>query len=367
MAIDSVIDLRRHLLWALRVELALVPVYLYAAYSIRDPESKASRLIISVAAEEMLHATLDANILVAIGGRPVFSDPAIAPAYPMMMPHHKPPIRLELRPASVDVIDLFCTIERPQGAGAIPEDDDYETQGQFYQAIEDAFERLGSPELFAANDPSRQLGDASYYSPVEYDAEDSGGLELIEDMGGVRRALETVIHQGEGLRDERWADPAHHELTHYYKFLAIRDGDEPLGEVWPVIANPRSADLSQPLRDVAELCDMLYSALLLTLDELYEPMTPDRRGPLVGVLYTLMKDALGPACRFLMSQPVSPGSHDHAGPSFELVEFSSHAEAMAELATAARRAGEAYTELAPVEAVVEQVRDFTEPADGPGR
>lgn len=28
---------------------------------------------------------------------------------------------------------------------------------------------------------------------------------------------------------------------------------------------------------------------------------------------------------------------------------------------------EAYTELAPVEAVVEQVRDFTEPADGPGR
>lgn len=355
MAIDTVIDLRRHLLWALRVELSLVPVYLYAAYSIKDPRSTAARLIISVAAEEMLHATLDANILVAIGGRPVFSDPAIAPAYPMMMPHHKPPIRLELRPASTGVIDLFCTIERPQGAGAIPEDDNYETQGQFYHAIEEAFERLASPEMFAANDPTRQLGDPSYYTPVEFDADDSGGLEMIEDLDGVRRALDTVIHQGEGLRDERWADPAHQELTHYYKFLAIRNGEEPLGEVWPVVANPRSADLSRPLRDVAALSDMIYSALLLTLDELYEPMKPDERGPLIGVLYTLMKDALGPTCRFLMSQPVRPGSQDHAGPGFDLVEFSSHPEAMAELVSSAHRAAESYPELAPVAAVIDGV------------
>jgi len=355
VAIDSVTSLRRHLQWALRVELSLAPVYLYAAYSIKDPYSIASRLIISVAAEEMLHATLDANILVAIGGRPVFSDPATAPAYPMMMPHHKPPIRLDLRPASSEVMGLFCTIERPRGTGAIPEDDEYETQGQFYQAIEEAFERLASPELFAENDPSRQLGDPSYYAPVQFDAEDSGGLELITDIHGVRRALETVIHQGEGLRDERWADPAHQELTHYYKFLAIRDGDEAIGDVWPAAVSPTVADIAPPLREVAVLADTIYSTVLLTLDELYEPMPPGQRGPLVGALYGLMKDALGPACRFLMSQPIALGSSTHAGPAFDLIEFSSHAEAVAELRSAARRSADVFPVLEPVAAVVDVI------------
>jgi hypothetical protein len=355
VAIDSISSLRHHLQWGLRVELSLAPLYLYAAYSLREPTSLAARLIISVAAEEMLHATLDANMLVAIGGRPVFSDPATAPAYPMVMPHHKPPILLELRPASAEVMDLFCTIEKPQPLEALPEDDDYETQGQFYGAIAEAFERFTADELFAANDLERQLGDPSYYAAVEFDADDSGGLELIRDMDGVRRALSTVIHQGEGLSDERWADPAHQELTHYYKFVAIRDGEEPLGEVWPVAVSPVATDIAAPLRDVAILADTIYSAILLTLDELYEPLQPETRGPLVGVLYTLMKDALGPTCRFLMSQPIRPGSATHAGPAFDLVEFSSHDEAVAELAGAAKRSAAAFPELAPVAAVIDGI------------
>jgi rubrerythrin len=355
MAIDSIEALRTHLQWAMRVELSLVPVYLFAAYSICDARSESSKLIISVAAEEMLHATIDANLLVAIGGEPKFYEPGFAPSYPMRMPHHDPPILLELRRASRDVLDLFCTIEKPQGRGAVPEDDQYETQGQFYHAIELAFERFAGDDLFAHNRVDRQFADPSYYAPVAFDADDSGGLEPITDMGSVRRALDTVIHQGEGLSDERWADPAHQELTHYYKFLALRDGDKPVGDVWPAAANPKAEDMTPPLRDAAVLSNAVYSLLLVTMDELYQPMAPEARGSVVGRLYALMKDVLGPLARFLMAQPIAAGSDTHAGPPFAFHSFSLPDTAVDEVWHLAQASAAVYPELAPVAAGLESL------------
>jgi len=348
MAIDTIEALRTHLQWALRVELSLVPIYLYAAYSICDPASEASRLIISVAAEEMLHGTIDANLLVAVGGQPRFYEPAFAPTYPMPMPHHEPPILLELRPVTPEVLDLFCTIERPQVRGAVPEDDSYETQGQFYLAIELAFERFAGTDLFADNRVECQFADPGYYAPVAFDADDSGGLELITDMAAVRRSLDTVIHQGEGLSDEKWADPGHRELTHYHKFLALRDGETPVGDLWPAVANPKAADMPRPVREVAVLSNAVYSLLLVTMDELYRPLLPAQRGPIVGRLYTVMKDVLGPVARFLMAQPMGPGAAVHAGPPFAFHHFATPARAVDEVRTLAAAAAGHFPELAPV-------------------
>lgn len=303
------------------MELSLAPLYLYAAYSIKDPSSLAARLIISVAAEEMLHATLDANMLVAIGGRPVFSDPGTAPAYPMVMPHHKPPIMLELRPASVEVMDLFCTIEKPRPGEALPEDDDYETQGQFYGAIAEAFEHFSADELFAANDLNRQLGDPSYYTAVEFDADDSGGLELIRDMDGVRRALSTVIHQGEGLSDERWADPAHQELTHYYKLLRIYDGESPLGEVKPLRTNPRTSQYPDHVRPVSDLFNAAYRYIYLTMARLF---SPGEKKKVVDDLYGLMIDVLAPVARHMTVLELGDGTY--AGPTFEVIDLGADPE-----------------------------------------
>lgn len=356
MAIDSIEALRTHLQWAMRVELSLVPVYLYAAYSICDPSSDASKLIISVAAEEMLHGTIDANLLVAIGGEPKFYEPGFAPAYPMPMPHHDPPIMLELRGASREVLDLFCTIERPEARDAVPEDDQYETQGQFYHAIELAFERFSSDELFAHDRTDRQFAEPAYYAPVAFDADDSGGLEPITDIDAVRRALDTVIHQGEGLSDERWADPAHQELTHYYKFLALRDGDMPIGDVWPVAANPKAEDIAPPLRDVAVLSNAVYSLLLATMDELYRPMAPDERGRIVGRLYAVMKDVLGPIARFLMSQPSAPGAATHAGPPFAFYRLASD-RPVEDVWRLAQRSAAVFPELAAVAARLQSLAE----------
>ena len=70
--IKTLDSLRSHLQTALEVELSTVPPYLCALYSIKpgaNPES--SRLIRSVVMEEMLHMTLVANLLNAVGGKPV--------------------------------------------------------------------------------------------------------------------------------------------------------------------------------------------------------------------------------------------------------------------------------------------------------
>ena len=58
MPIDTVDDLRDHLQLAIQVEVATIPPYLYALYSIEDPATTSAKYLRSVATEEMLHAIL---------------------------------------------------------------------------------------------------------------------------------------------------------------------------------------------------------------------------------------------------------------------------------------------------------------------
>lgn len=321
MPITTPEELREHLALAIQVELTTVPPYLYALYSIEDQTSEAARLIKSVVAEEMLHAALVANLLVAVGGRPGFLDPGIVPTYPGLLPHHVPPLLINLAPASPQLIrDVFMVIEQPEAPGAPPEDDYFETLGQFYQALELAFEDLSNRyELFVDGDAERQFADPRFYQPVEFDVEDSGGLMLVEDLESARAAIEIVIHQGEGVSDDRYADPGHQELTHFHKFEQIADGVSSLGSVRPAIENPKTADLPSSLQPVSDLFNALYRYTYLTLDELYQPVAD--KEPMVGRLYTVMSRLLGPVARYLMELPAGGGRF--AGPSFEVYEFGS--------------------------------------------
>ncbi len=319
MPIATPEELRQHLALAMRVELTTVPPYLYAMYSIEDQSSEAARLIRSVVAEEMLHAALVANLLVAVGGRPDFGDPDLVPRFPDLLPHHVPPLMLNLAPASPRLVrDVFMVIEKPEAPGAPPEDDQFETLGQFYLALELALEDLSERfDLFADIGADRQFADPRFYQPVEFDTEDSGGLMLVKDLESACEAIEVVVHQGEGVRDERYADPGHQELTHYYKFEQIASGVSSLGEVRPAMVNPKTADLPGALKPVSDLVNALYRYTYLTMDELYQPVAD--KTPLVGRLYGVMSGLLGPAARYLMEQPVGAGLV--AGPSFEVYRF----------------------------------------------
>ena len=81
-------SLCEHLQWAIELEHFTVPPYLCALYSldaVRNPE--AAEVVASVFVEEMLHMTLAANLLNAVGGRPRFDTPQMLSVYPRCLPH----------------------------------------------------------------------------------------------------------------------------------------------------------------------------------------------------------------------------------------------------------------------------------------
>ncbi len=225
---------------------------------------------------------------------------------------------LGLEAAGPELIrDVFMRIEKPEVHGAPPEPDFFETLGQFYHALEIAFERLDSEgDLFANPQLARQMSDASYYSPVEFDADDSGGLLPVTDLASALEAIEIIVHQGEGLSTERWADPAHQELTHYYKLLEIAEDDSMLGEVLPVPSNPKVAEYPDEIRQVAELCNAAYRYSYLIMHEIFSGNAD--QGAWVGKLYGLMAGILQPLAGHLMRMPFGGGV---AAPTFEIHEF----------------------------------------------
>ena len=88
MAIRSVESLQQHLQTAIELEHSTLPPYLCALYSLKDGSNKEARAVLqSVALEEMLHLTLAANVLNAVGGTPVLDSPrrmpstAVSPAF----------------------------------------------------------------------------------------------------------------------------------------------------------------------------------------------------------------------------------------------------------------------------------------------
>lgn len=320
MPIENRADLQDHIEIAIQVELATIPPYLFAMYSIEDRQSEAALLIRSIVAEEMLHAALTSNLLLAVGGRPSYGSTKLIPTYPGFVPHHQPPLELRLVPCSLDVVrNVFMRIEQPEVHGAPAEPDVFETLGQFYHALENAVEDLAaSTDLFADPQPGSQLSDPSFYAPVAFDAEDSGGLALIHDVDTAKEAIEIIVHQGEGLSTERWADPAHQELTHYFKLAQIADGTSPLGPVFPVRASPRTVDYPPSLQGVSWLFNAAYRYLFLVLDELFSPI--EDKTAAVRRMYRLMTDVMSPLAYFLVRQPLADGSH--GAPTFEVFEFS---------------------------------------------
>lgn len=344
MPIDTIDDLRDHVALARQVEMSTIPPYLYAAYSLKDQDSDARKLIASVVVEEMLHLALTTNLLLALGGEPDFGRD-LMPVYPGLLAHHQPDLPLGLSRCTEEVIrSTFMAIERPEVRGAPPEPDEFETLGQFYLALDEALHRLSAKgDLFANHQPERQLSDPSFYGPVAFDAEDSGGLMLIQDLESACRALEIIIDQGEGVGDERWADPAHLELTHYFKFVQLADGEVPLGETWPVTDTPHAADLPEHLRSVADLFNAVYRLLFMTMEQMFAP--GGDQGAAAGHLYRHMSHCMAPLARYLVAQPIDT-THT-AGPTFEWYEFAD--DPAAETLALAARVTAAHPSLASVE------------------
>jgi hypothetical protein len=79
-------------------------------------------VITSVLLEEMLHLTLAANILNAVGGSPVLDTPRILPRYPTFLPHSNRAFEVRLAKFSTQAVETFLRTRKTatRSAGSSP-------------------------------------------------------------------------------------------------------------------------------------------------------------------------------------------------------------------------------------------------------
>ncbi|MGW1168248.1 ferritin-like domain-containing protein [Streptomyces sp. NPDC002550] len=337
-------DLISYLNAALALEHATIPPYLTAYYSIRSTTNSDAAHIIRVAAvEEMLHLTLVANVLNAIGGKPDLTRPGFVPSYPAYLPDGEQDFTVDLRPFSPEAVETFCKIERP---GKAPSADArlvrttdsgrpllassptvegmrFYSIGEFYEEIIEGLEKVAAddPGLFCGS-PALQVGPEYYYSG-------GGAVIVVSDLDSARQALRFIAAQGEGL-DSGIYD-ADGELAHYYRFRQLQLGryyqpgdkpDAPSGpslsiswdDVYKVKVSARLADFppGSELARTARDFNADYGALLALLTKAFNGRP------------SLMQDAVCAMFRLrdgfnrLVCNPL-PGSDGlHAAPTFEI-------------------------------------------------
>ena len=328
-------SLREHLQWAIELEHCTVPPYMCALYSldpVRNPE--ACEVIASVLVEEMLHMTLAANLLNAVGGRPRFDSPRMLPGYPRGLPHGDRSFEIPLLRFGPEALEVFLKIEQPSAAGAPPEGDAYETIGQFYEAIRDGVSALcadlGEPRVFCG-DPARQIADAPFPG--------GGRIIAITGLASSLKALDEIVEQGEGAAhvavwdgDADQVHPDREQVAHYYRFEELKHGrryrcgdtpqsgptGDPISIDWngvrPMRANPRTTDHASgsAIRHAQEQFNMSYCGLLRLLEQTFNG-NPQTLRSAIGSMFRLKAQA-----QALMEMPTEDGMTT-AGPTFEYV------------------------------------------------
>jgi len=350
--ISTLAELRTRLQWAIEIEHSIIPPYLCALYSIKPGRNReAVEALTSVFIEEMLHMPLAANVLNAVGGAPSLDQPGFIPTYPQYLPHSRGAFLIPLARFSRATIETFMRIENPEAPGALPETEDYATQGQFYLAIEEALQMLcaahGEAAIFCG-DPARQI------TPESLDYNGSGRVIAVYDLATALAAINEIEEQGEGVTpkdvwdgDRDMFHPDAEEVAHFFRYQEVhlgrfyQRGDTPASgptgrsfatdwdAVYPMRDNPASADYAPgtPVREKMDAFNRLYSDMLRGLHRAFNG-EPKHMFVTVRAMTELKARA-----QELMQMPSGDGATT-AGPSFEWVAPA----AIAPAATAPRAA-----------------------------
>jgi hypothetical protein len=356
-------DLISYLHTAMALEHATIPPYLTAYYSIHPTtNSDAAHIIRVTVVEEMLHLTLAANVLNAIGGKPDLTRPGFVPSYPAFLPDGEDDFVVDLRPFSPEAVDTFCKIERPgeaTSARLLPASDSrrllvssptvegmrFYSIGEFYAEIIEGLQKVADvdPQLFCG-DPARQVGPEYFYSG-------GGSVIPVSDLDSALRALRFIADQGEGLDSGIHDDDG--ELAHYYRFRQLQfgryyevgdDPDAPTGpplsitwdDVYRVKVSAKLADYpaGSELAAVARKFNADYGSFLALLTKTFNGR-PNLMQDAVGYMFRLRDEFTR-----LVRNPLPDSDGLHAAPTFEIPgaagfdpDASSTAEEMAEAVT----------------------------------
>jgi hypothetical protein len=329
--------------------------YLFAAFSLKQsleegltPDSVAAvqrwrTTLLEISHQEMLHLALVQNLLTAVGAAPRLARPN----FPMPAYAYPAGVRIELVPFGEAALRHFAFLERPEGmdvedaegfeaiaqAVALPLDEDdeivphlqeFDTIGQLYRSIQGGFEylaeRLGPERLFVGP-PDAQAGEDHFRWPE---------LVAVTDVASARRAIDTVVEQGEGARGE-WRNAHFGRLLGILdEYLELKGADpdfeptrpvvaanvrpQPTGVVVPLITDPGTARAMDLLNVGYEVLLQLLSRYFAHTDE-----TPEQLEVLADVSVGLMYSVIMPLGSVLTTLPVGPDLPGvTAGPGFEL-------------------------------------------------
>lgn len=254
---EAVSDLYFFLQNAIILEHATIPCYLSGLYSLKDGTNQAvAQILRTVVIEEMLHVTIAANVLNAIGGSVVFNTPASVPPYPTPLPMNiNPSLSVTLGSVTKEQVQkVYMGIETPSHIIDIPGGDasylcdmcspvsivpsdttvfewqalmvvaeqkrakaGYATIGDFYNAIMLRLTALvardGQDKVFIG-DPRKQVTANGWFR--------NGELRAVTGLASALEQMQMLKVQGEGSSSSPMEYPG--EPAHYYRFAQILRG-----------------------------------------------------------------------------------------------------------------------------------------------
>ncbi len=322
---------REHLLHMLaeasELEHNLLCSYLYAAFSLKTDGTEEltndevlvvnrwRRQLMRVCIEEMGHLAQVANLMAAVGSRPHFDRPNL----PVSPGYHPAGIQVALAPFSLDTLDHFIYLERPEGSNIqdaasfavptakpreteygvlMPSAPDYATVGGFYGLLESGMEAL------AAEVGERNLFVGSKWSQLSSQEVNSPDLKVVSDLRSAKQAIQMVIVQGEGAPAE--ANASHFEAfkqvrSEYVRLIAGRSAFTPARNVArnPVMRRPLAENrvhvTSAAAAPVLDAANAVYSLMLRSLTATYDldqgraALRPVLVGLSFGLMHVLMQ------------------------------------------------------------------------------
>jgi ketosteroid isomerase-like protein len=339
-------ELRELLQAALTIEHATIPIYMTMLYTTQPGVFfRVTDCVRSVLIEEMLHLSLVANVMNAVGGTVALYTPEMLHTYPRYLPYKVTGARLSLIGFSVPAAEQGKTIEhaaklRPEAILRGPHEG--MTIGEFYTFIESKLRamvmRFGEAEVFCGN-PSRQVQPHMFY----YDG--GGDLIVVRGLQDALKALRLICDQGEGAHRGIWTEESEGlggaEMAHYFRFDELLKGrlyqkgdtirSGPTGDLLPVpwekanrtIRDPKESDYEAgtELHAAVVAFNRTYCKLLWLLEKAFN-------GHAEGLIEAVVHmSSLRDAFTRVVRNPFPGREGFFAAPSFEYVPYEDSAPA----------------------------------------
>lgn len=222
---------QEHAQAAAAVELYTLPLYLTAMASIKDAGSEASRIVFSVAIEEMLHLQIAANLCTALDAPPNFRPPQYGADVPHIKPYDPETgergfLNAVLGPLDDERLNTMLDIENPEETPADTAIDHttpqhpYSSIGEMYDGLMVGIKQVGI-EQFSWTTRHQQAHWSEQHFP-----------QIIANYADARNAVQAVTNQGEGhilegvLKSPPWTEK-NFPIPPFYRLMYDPNDPEP--------------------------------------------------------------------------------------------------------------------------------------------